>query len=123
MSLELRDELLPNGVRLITEHNPASMSQSLGLWVNVGSRDEGEGLEGGSHFLEHLLFKGTPTRSAVEISSVIENLGGYTNAFTDRDMTTYIARIRAKDQDIATEVIADMLQSSILDLYLYNRYS
>jgi predicted Zn-dependent peptidase len=115
MSLELRDELLPNGVRLITEHNPASMSQSLGLWMNVGSRDEGEGLEGGSHFLEHLLFKGTPTRSAVEISSVIENLGGYTNAFTDRDMTAYIARIRAKDQDIATEVISDMLQNSIID--------
>ncbi len=115
MSLELRDELLPNGVRLITEHNPASMSQSLGLWVNVGSRDEGEGLEGGSHFLEHLLFKGTQTRSAVEISSVLENLGGFMNAFTDRDMTTYIARIRAKDQDIATEVLSDMLQNSILD--------
>ncbi len=101
---------------MITEHNSASMSQSLGLWVNVGSRDEGEGLEGGSHFLEHLLFKGTQTRSAVEISSVLENLGGYMNAFTDRDMTTYIARIRAKDQDIATEVLADMLQNSVLNL-------
>ena len=115
MPLELRDELLPNGVRLITEHNPASMSQSFGLWVNVGSRDEGEGLEGGSHFLEHLLFKGTQTRSAVEISSVLENLGGFMNAFTDRDMTAYIARIRAKDQDIATEVLSDMLQNSVLD--------
>ncbi len=115
MSLELRDELLPNGVRLITELNPASMSQSFGLLVNVGSRDEGEGLEGGSHFLEHLLFKGTRSRSAAEISSVIENLGGFMNAFTDRDMTAYIARIRAKDQDIATEVISDMLQNSVLD--------
>jgi predicted Zn-dependent peptidase len=99
---------------LITEHDPASMSQSFGLWVNVGSRDEGEGLEGGSHFLEHLLFKGTQTRSAVEISSVLENLGGYMNAFTDRDMTAYIARIRAKDQDIATAVLSDMLQNSVL---------
>jgi len=115
MPLELVDELLPNGVRLITEHNPASMSQSFGLWVNVGSRDEGDGLEGGSHFLEHLLFKGTQTRSAVEISSVLENLGGYMNAFTDRDMTTYIARIRAKDQSIATEVISDLLQNSVID--------
>ena len=115
MTLELRDELLPNGVRLITEHNPASLSLSFGLWVNVGSRDEGGKLEGGSHFLEHLLFKGTPTRSASEISSVIENLGGYMNAFTDRDMTTYIARVRAKDQSIATEVLSDMLQNSVLD--------
>ena len=115
MTPELRDELLPNGVRLITEHNPASLSLSFGLWVNVGSRDEGGKLEGGSHFLEHLLFKGTPTRSASEISSVIENLGGYMNAFTDRDMTTYIARTRAKDQSIATEVLSDMLQNSVLD--------
>ena len=115
MALELRDELLPNGVRLITEHNPASLSMSFGLWVNVGSRDEGAELEGGSHFLEHLLFKGTPTRSASEISSVIENLGGYMNAFTDRDMTTYIARTRAKDQSIATEVLSDMMQNSVLD--------
>ncbi|MFA9496096.1 MAG: M16 family metallopeptidase [Candidatus Bathyarchaeota archaeon] len=115
MALELRDELLPNGVRLITEHNPASLSMSFGFWVNVGSRDEGAELEGGSHFLEHLLFKGTPTRSAGEISSVIENLGGYMNAFTDRDMTTYIARTRAKDQSIATEVLSDMLQNSVLD--------
>ena len=115
MALELKDELLPNGVRLLTEYNPASLSLSLGLWVNVGSRDEGGELEGCSHFLEHLLFKGTPTRSAVEISSVIENLGGYMNAFTDRDMTTYIARTRAKDQSIATEVLSDMLQNSMLD--------
>lgn len=115
MALELRDELLPNGVRLITEHYPASLGLSFGMWVNVGSRDEGAGLEGGSHFLEHLLFKGTPTRSAEEISSVIENRGGYMNAFTDRDMTTYIARTRAKDQSIATEVLSDMLLNSVLD--------
>lgn len=115
MSLELRDELLPNGVRLITEHNPASLGMSFGFWVNVGSRDEGAELEGGSHFLEHLLFKGTPIRSASEISSIIENLGGYMNAFTDRDMTTYVARTRAKDQSIATEVLSDMLQNSVLD--------
>jgi predicted Zn-dependent peptidase len=115
MALELKDELLPNGVRLITEYNPASLSMSFGFWVNVGSRDEGVELEGGSHFLEHLLFKGTPTRSAGEISSVIENLGGYMNAFTDRDMTTYIARTRAKDQSIATEVLSDMVQNSVLD--------
>ena len=115
MTLELRDELLPNGVRLITEYNPASLGMSFGMWVNVGSRDEEAELEGGSHFLEHLLFKGTPTRSASEISSVIENLGGYMNAFTDRDMTTYVSRTRAKDQSVATEVLSDMMQNSVLD--------
>lgn len=115
MTLELRDELLSNGVRLITEYNPASLGMSFGMWVNVGSRDERAALEGGSHFLEHLLFKGTPTRSASEISSVIENLGGYMNAFTDRDMTTYVSRTRAKDQSIATEVLSDMMQNSMLD--------
>jgi len=115
MTLELRDELLPNGVRLITEYNPASLGMSFGMWVNVGSRDEGAELEGGSHFIEHLLFKGTQTRSASEISSVIENLGGYMNAFTDRDMTTYVSRTRAKDQSIATEVLSDMMQNSVLD--------
>ena len=69
MPLELRDEQLHNGVRVITEQNPATKSISLGLWIDVGSRDEGEHLWGCSHFLEHLLFKGTETRSAKQISS------------------------------------------------------
>ena len=114
MSLELRDEQLHNGVRVITEHNPATKSISLGLWVDVGSRDEGESLWGCSHFLEHLLFKGTETRSAKQISSELENLGGHLNAFTDRDMTAYHARILSRDQDIATELLSDMLQNSLL---------
>jgi len=114
LTLEIRDELLQNGVRVITEHNPASMSTSLGLWVDVGSRDEGEHQWGCSHFLEHLLFKGTETRSAKEISSVLENRGGYLNAFTDRDMTTYHARVLSRDQDIATELLSDMLENSLL---------
>lgn len=114
MPLELRDETLHNGVRVITEHNAASESISLGIWVNTGSRDEGDSLWGGSHFLEHLLFKGTETRSANEISSLIENRGGHLNAFTDRDMTAYHARILRRDQDIATELLFDMLDNSVL---------
>ena len=113
MPLELRDELLSNGVRVITEHNSATKSISLGLWVDVGSRDEGDALWGCSHFLEHLLFKGTETRSAREISSTIENLGGHLNAFTDRDMTAYYARILSRDQGIATELLSDMLENSL----------
>ncbi len=114
MPLELRDELLSNGVRVITEYNPATKSISLGLWADVGSRDEGEPYWGCSHFLEHLLFKGTETRSAKEISSTIENLGGHLNAFTDRDMTAYYARILSRDQGIATELLSDMLENSLL---------
>jgi len=114
MPLELKDEVLHNGVRVITEHNAAAKSTSLGLWVNSGSRDEGETQWGCSHFLEHLLFKGTGARSAKEISSLIENRGGYLNAFTDRDMTAYHARILSRDQEIATELLLDMLENSLL---------
>lgn len=114
MSPEIKDEVLHNGVRVITEHNTAAKSTSLGLWVNTGSRDEGETLWGCSHFLEHLLFKGTETKSAKEISSLIENRGGYLNAFTDRDMTVYHARILSRDQDTATELLFDMLENSLL---------
>ena len=113
MPTELRDELLPNGVRVITEHNSATKSMSLGVWVDTGSRDEGETLWGCSHFIEHLLFKGTETKSAKEISSLLENRGGYLNAFTDRDMTTYHARVLSRDQGIATELLSDMLENSL----------
>jgi predicted Zn-dependent peptidase len=114
MPLELIDEMLSNGVRVITERNSATKSMSLGMWVDVGSRDEGETLWGCSHFIEHLLFKGTETRSAKEISSILENRGGYLNAFTDRDMTAYHARVLSRDQDIATELLSDMLENSLL---------
>jgi predicted Zn-dependent peptidase len=114
MSIEVRDENLSNGVRVITERSSATKSISLGLWVGVGSRDEGGSLWGCSHFLEHLLFKGTETRSAKEISSAVENLGGHLNAFTDRDMTAYFARVLSRDQSHAAELLSDMLQNSLL---------
>ena len=114
LTLEVRDELLLNGIRTITEYNPASMSTSLGIWVNVGSRDEEKEQWGCSHFLEHLFFKGTKTRSAKEISSILENRGGYLNAFTDRDMTTFHARVQSRDQSTATELLSDMLKNSLL---------
>jgi predicted Zn-dependent peptidase len=114
LSREIQDELLSNGVRVITEHNSTSLASSIGFWVNVGSRDEVEELWGCSHFLEHLLFKGTEIRSAQEISSTIENKGGYLNAFTDRDMTAYLARIMRQDQGIATDLLLDMIENSIL---------
>jgi predicted Zn-dependent peptidase len=112
--VEVIDEVLSNGVRVVTEGSSATKSISLGFWVEAGSRDEGDSQWGCSHFLEHLLFKGTKTRSAREISSVVENLGGHLNAFTDRDMTAYFARVLSRDQSHAVELLSDMLQNSLL---------
>jgi len=114
MPIELQDETLSNGIRIITEHNPASKSISLGLWVDVGSRDEEKHQWGCSHFVEHLLFKGTKTRSAKEISSLIENRGGHLNAFTDRDLTAYYAVTLSRDQDTAVNLLMDMVENSLL---------
>lgn len=114
LSLELRDEVLQNGVRVISEKQPTANSASIGFWANVGSRDEGEPLWGASHFLEHMLFKGTETRTSQEISSIIENKGGYLNAFTDRDMTAYHARILKRDLSLSTLVLGDLIQNSLI---------
>jgi predicted Zn-dependent peptidase len=114
MSLVLNDEILSNRLRVVTEENSSSKSISLGFWINVGSRDEEKKLWGGSHFLEHLLFKGTKNRTALDISSTLENLGGHLNAFTDRDMTAYYARILDRDQKVAVELLTDMIQNSML---------
>src|SRR5258708_37307436 len=89
----VRRTVLPNGLRILTEAVPAMRSVSFGVWVGVGSRDEAKSLSGVSHFLEHLLFKGTKRRSALEISSRIESVGGETNAFPTKEHTCYYARV------------------------------
>src|SRR5437763_336851 len=89
--------VLPNGLRIITEAIPAMRSVSFGVWVAVGSRDESPVLAGASHFLEHLLFKGTRRRTALEISSQIEAVGGETNAFTTKEYTCFYARVLDTD--------------------------
>ncbi len=114
MSVELSDTRLGNGVRVISESQPYSKSVSLGIWVKVGSRDEQESHWGCSHFLEHLLFKGTEKRSAEEISATIENRGGYINAYTDRDMTAYHVRVLDRDLEVAYDVLQDIIQNSVL---------
>ena len=81
----MRRTVLPGGLRVVTEFVPSSRSASVGVWVNVGSRDEGRGVAGAAHFLEHLLFKGTPTRSSVEIARAVDAVGGELNAFTARE--------------------------------------
>jgi len=103
------EDKLSNGVRVVTETLPDRRSVSIGFWVDVGSRDEDESIQGCSHFIEHLLFKGTEKRSAEEISTVIEARGGYLNAFTDRDLTCFTARVLERDTELAVDVISDML--------------
>jgi len=114
VSVELSDTKLNNNIRVVSESQPYSKSVSLGIWVNVGSRDERKSHWGCSHFLEHLLFKGTEKRNAEEISATIENKGGYINAYTDRDMTAYHIRVLDRDFEVAYDVLQDIIQNSVL---------
>ncbi len=110
----VRRTVLPGGLRIVTEQMAGSRSASIGVWVNVGSRDETRALHGCSHFLEHLLFKGTPERSALEISVALDTVGGEFNAFTSKEYTVFHARVLDQDQAIAVDVLGDMLTSSTI---------
>jgi len=111
---EISETRLSNGLRVITEKMPESKSVSIGIWIDVGSRDEANQFWGCTHFMEHLLFKGTIKRSAKEISTIIEERGGYLNAFTDRDMTCYHAKVLGADLPLAVDVLSDMVQYPLL---------
>ena len=107
--------MLPGGVRILSEQVPGAASATIGYWVAVGSRDESEGTFGSTHFLEHLLFKGTTSRSALDIAISFDSVGGDHNALTAKEYTCYYAKIRDRDLPMAVEVIADMLTSSLID--------
>jgi predicted Zn-dependent peptidase len=111
---EVKESRISNGVRIISEEIPQSSSASIGIWVDVGSRDEANNYQGCSHFLEHLLFKGTTNRNAREISITIEQRGGYLNAFTDRDMTCFYAKVLSSDINLAVDVLSDVVQNPLL---------
>ena len=106
--------VLPSGLRIVTEEERSVRSAAFGIWVNVGSRDESLSTAGASHFLEHLLFKGTKTRTSLEISSSIEAVGGETNAFTSKEYTCFYARVIDKDLPLAVNVISDLITSSVV---------
>src|SRR5213080_558871 len=110
----VRRTVLPNGLRILTESIPAMRSVSVGVWVGIGSRDETPALSGVSHFLEHLLFKGTERRSALDISAQIEAVGGETNAFTSKEYTCYYARVLDADLPLVVDVLGDLITSSVL---------
>jgi len=111
----IRRSVLPSGVRILSESVPGARSATIGYWVAVGSRDESTGTFGSTHFLEHLLFKGTTTRSALDIAVAFDAVGGEHNALTAKEYTCYYAKIQDRDLPMAVEVIADMLTSSLLD--------
>ena len=106
-----RRSVLPGGVRVITESVPGLRSASIGMWFGVGSRDEVPGQEGATHFLEHLLFKGTATRDAHDIAEAFDMIGGESNAATSKEHTSYYARVLAPDSMSALEVLADLATS------------
>jgi predicted Zn-dependent peptidase len=105
----IRETRLPNGIRVVTEHMPEARSITLGAWVAVGGRDEPAALAGASHFLEHLLFKGTPRRSAREIAEAVDAVGGEMNAFTSREHTAYYARLPAERVAVGVDILGDVL--------------
>jgi predicted Zn-dependent peptidase len=106
--------VLPGGLRILTESMTGVRSAAVGVWTPVGSRDETPTLAGASHFLEHLLFKGTPTRSALEISSSLEAVGGEFNAFTEKEHTCYYATVLDRDLALAVDVIADVVLNATI---------
>jgi predicted Zn-dependent peptidase len=101
--------VLPGGLRIVTEAMPGVRSASIGVWVRVGSRDETESLAGSSHFLEHLLFKGTATRSALDIASAMDAVGGEFNAVTDKEYTCYYATVLDRDVELAIDIVCDVV--------------
>jgi predicted Zn-dependent peptidase len=106
---DIRETRLGNGVRIVTERMPEARSVSLGVWVGVGGRDEPATLAGASHFLEHLVFKGTSTRSARQIAEAIDAVGGEMNAFTNREHTAYYTRLPAERADLGFDILGDVL--------------
>jgi predicted Zn-dependent peptidase len=110
-----RKIVLDNRLRIVAEHIPTLKSVTIGIWVNVGSRDERQGEEGLSHFLEHMFFKGTKRRSATQISREIDALGGEMNAFTTRETTTFYVKVLDQQVEAAFELLADLFYRSRFD--------
>jgi predicted Zn-dependent peptidase len=111
----VRRTVLPGGLRVVTEFLPSVRSVALGIWVGVGSRDEDESHAGATHYLEHLLFKGTGKRTALDISAEMDAVGGEMNAFTAKEYTCYYARVLDADLPLAIDVLSDMVTSSLIE--------
>lgn len=107
--------ILPNGVRILSERVPYVDSVSVGVWAVAGARDEDETRHGMSHFVEHMVFKGTDVRSARQIADEMDSLGGHLNAFTDKEFTCYYAKVLGEHLPTAMDVVSDMVLNSVYD--------
>ena len=113
--MTVRSTTLPNGMTVLTDDMPHLESASLGIWVKSGSRSETEAEHGISHMLEHMAFKGTTSRNALEIAETIENVGGDLNAATSVEHTGYFARVLKEDVALAGDILSDILQNSLFE--------
>jgi predicted Zn-dependent peptidase len=111
---DLRITHLDHGLRVVTEQVPGALSVAAGAWVGVGARDESPALNGASHFLEHLLFKGTATRSAHDISRTIDRCGGDINAFTNKEYTAFVTRVPQRHAELGLDLLGDILTAPAL---------
>ena len=113
--MEIKQSTLKNGLRIITAERPQIETVSLGVWVNTGAAAESEADNGISHFIEHMVFKGTKKRNSLQISEDIENVGGATNAYTSRHFTCFYAKMLKDDLELATDVICDFITDPTFD--------
>ncbi|MCJ8333261.1 MAG: insulinase family protein [Epibacterium sp.] len=113
--MTVRQDQLANGFRIVTEEMPGLQSAALGIWVQAGARHESVEQNGIAHFLEHMAFKGTERRTALQIAEAIEDVGGYINAYTSRETTAYYARVLKDDVALAMDVIGDIVVNSVFD--------
>src|SRR5947208_16220298 len=111
----MNKSVLSNGVRVLTEPMSSVLSSTMGIWVENGSRYEEPSENGVSHFIEHLLFKGTRSRTAAEIAEQMDAVGGVLNAFTGKEYTCYYAKVLGEDLPMATELLADLFLNSVFD--------
>lgn len=105
---------LPSGLRVVTDHVSSVESVAVGVWVGVGTRNEDLTYNGAAHMVEHMLFKGTKKRNALDIVEVIENVGGHVNAYTSREITSYHIHLLKNDLPLALDVLADIVQHSTM---------
>ncbi len=113
--MTVRQDQLKNGFRIVSEHMPGLQSAAIGIWVTAGGRHERIEQNGIAHFLEHMAFKGTERRSALQIAEAIEDVGGYINAYTSREVTAYYARVLKDDVALAMDVIGDIVLNPLFD--------
>jgi predicted Zn-dependent peptidase len=111
--LEFLEQQLPNGLQIVAECNPEAHSTAVGFFVQTGARDEGDDVSGVSHFLEHMMFKGTPTRTAEEVNREFDEIGAHYNAFTSEEHTVYYAAVLPEYQTAAVELLCDIIRPSL----------